>query len=69
MGFKTPKPIQKQGITIGLVKKDMIALAPTGEGKTLAYLIPLISFISGLPPITSETSSKGPYALILLPAR
>lgn len=30
LGFKQPKPIQKQAITIGMAKKDMIALAPTG---------------------------------------
>lgn len=30
MGFKIPKPIQMQAIPIGLGRKDMIALAPTG---------------------------------------
>jgi superfamily II DNA/RNA helicase len=34
-----------QAIPIGLAKKDLIALAPTGEGKTLAYLIPLINYL------------------------
>jgi ATP-dependent RNA helicase DDX23/PRP28 len=30
LGFKCPKPIQMQSIPIGLARKDMIALAPTG---------------------------------------
>jgi superfamily II DNA/RNA helicase len=34
-----------QAITIGLTKRDLMAIAPTGEGKTLAYLIPIIQFL------------------------
>ena len=30
LGYETPKPIQMQAIPIGLLKKDLIALAPTG---------------------------------------
>jgi ATP-dependent RNA helicase DDX23/PRP28 len=45
MQYTKPRPIQMQAITIGLEKRDLIAIAPTGEGKTLAYLIPIINFM------------------------
>lgn len=34
-----------QAIPIGLEKKDMVAIAPTGEGKTLAFLIPVLNHV------------------------
>ena len=58
-----------QAITIGLDKRDLIAIAPTGEGKTLAYLIPIINFILPLERIVGSNSEKGPYAIILSPSR
>jgi ATP-dependent RNA helicase DDX23/PRP28 len=58
-----------QAIPIGLLKKDLIALAPTGEGKTLAYLIPLISYLERLPLQTPLTCENGPYSLIIVPSR
>ena len=69
LGFETPRPVQMQAVPIGLLKKDLIALAPTGEGKTLAYLIPLISYLERLPIQTGLTSSDGPYSLIMVPSR
>ena len=68
-GYESPKPIQMQAIPIGLQKKDLIALAPTGEGKTLAYLIPLVSYLDRLPLQTPMTCADGPYGLIMVPSR
>ena len=34
-----------QTIPVGTTKKDLIGLAPTGEGKTFAYLIPALQFV------------------------
>ena len=62
--YKAPKPIQMQTLPIGLLKKDMIGLAPTGEGKTLAYLIPALEFIRLLERITPMTVS---YTHLTLP--
>lgn len=34
-----------QSIPIGMMHKDLMAIAPTGEGKTLGYLFPIIHFL------------------------
>jgi superfamily II DNA/RNA helicase len=54
--YEKPKPIQMQAITIGFEMKDLIAIAPTGEGKTLAYLIPILNFILPLERVTGVNS-------------
>jgi ATP-dependent RNA helicase DDX23/PRP28 len=68
-GYKKPSAIQIQGISIGLERRDMIGLAPTGSGKSAAFLIPLIVYLNNLPAITTETAQNGPYAMILAPTR
>ena len=68
-GYKMPTSIQMQGIPIGLEKRDMIGLAPTGSGKSAAFLIPLIVYLSNLPPLTEDNAQDGPYAMILAPSR
>lgn len=40
--FTEPTPIQRQSIPIAIKGKDVIAVAQTGTGKTLAYGIPMI---------------------------
>jgi ATP-dependent RNA helicase DDX23/PRP28 len=68
-GYKKPSPIQMQGIPIGLDKRDMIGLAPTGSGKSAAFLIPLIIYLQSLPPMSSMSADLGPYAIIIAPSR
>ncbi|HWR82735.1 MAG TPA: DEAD/DEAH box helicase [Candidatus Deferrimicrobium sp.] len=40
--FSEPTPIQRQAIPIGIEGKDLIAIAQTGTGKTLAFAVPMI---------------------------
>lgn len=48
------------------LKKSLISFA----GKTLAFLIPLVSWIQSLPKIErTEDADQGPYAIILAPTR
>ncbi|KAJ3726087.1 P-loop containing nucleoside triphosphate hydrolase protein [Lentinula raphanica] len=69
IGYKEPSPIQRQAIPIGLSNRDVIGIAETGSGKTAAFVIPMLAFISSLPTFTDENRHLGPYALILAPTR
>lgn len=62
MGFEAPMPVQQQVIPFLLhQKRDLVALAHTGTGKTAAFGIPIIQQIN--------TASKQTQALILAPTR
>ncbi|KAJ3054388.1 DEAD (Asp-Glu-Ala-Asp) box polypeptide 23 [Rhizophlyctis rosea] len=69
VGYKEPTPIQRQAIPIGLQNRDIIGIAETGSGKTASFVIPMLVFISELPPLTEENQNHGPYALIMAPTR
>ena len=58
-----------QSIPIGMAHKDLMAIAPTGEGKTLGYLFPIIHFLLPLERLSMANFDQGPYALVLVPSR
>jgi len=62
MGFRNATPIQEQAIPLILAKKDLIACAQTGTGKTGAYLLPIMNRIA-------ETNDRHNNTLILAPTR
>jgi len=62
MGFRNATPIQEQAIPLILAKKDLIACAQTGTGKTGAYLLPIMNRIA-------ETKERHNNTLILAPTR
>ena len=45
--FKNEMPIQKQMIPEMLAGKDIVAQSPTGTGKTLAYVLPILHIVDG----------------------
>lgn len=49
--------------------RDLLALAPTGSGKSCAFLLPMISFLMRMPQLTEELAENGPYGLIMAPTR
>ncbi|MEY5040918.1 MAG: hypothetical protein RLZZ414_453, partial [Bacteroidota bacterium] len=42
MGFTSPTPIQKEAYSVISSGRDMVGIAQTGTGKTLAYLMPIL---------------------------
>ena len=42
-----PTPIQEMAIPVALTKKDMIGIAQTGTGKTLAFGLPMLMTLKG----------------------
>ena len=57
--FTTPTPIQEKAIPVAIEGKDIIGIAQTGTGKTLAFGVPMIQRIG-------QTKTMG---LIILPTR
>ncbi len=57
--FSTPTPIQYQSIPTALAGKDIVGIAQTGTGKTLAFGIPMIQRLA---------ANKG-RGLVILPTR
>ncbi|HEY0867083.1 MAG TPA: DEAD/DEAH box helicase [Fimbriimonas sp.] len=47
LGFVTPTPIQRDAIPHGLAGRDVVGIAQTGTGKTLAFGLPMISRMRG----------------------
>lgn len=58
--FVTPTPIQQKAIPIAIQGKDIVGIAQTGTGKTLAFSIPMLQRLSAL---------GGGKGLIVLPTR
>ncbi|CCM01114.1 uncharacterized protein FIBRA_03162 [Fibroporia radiculosa] len=65
-GFRIPTPIQRLSIPALLSNppRDLVGMARTGSGKSLAYMVPLVQRLGG-----RHASTFGARALILLPAR
>lgn len=40
--FLEPTPIQRQAVSAMLARRELLAVAPTGSGKTLSFLLPII---------------------------
>ena len=69
VGYDQPSAVQRAAIPIALQARDLIGVAVTGSGKTAAFLLPLLVYISELPPLNEFTKNDGPYAIILAPTR
>jgi ATP-dependent RNA helicase DDX23/PRP28 len=68
--FKEPSPIQRQAIPIGLQRRDLIGIAETGSGKTVAFGVPLCHYLLNLPSrVLESVADAGPLALVMAPTR
>ncbi|XP_057472134.1 DEAD-box ATP-dependent RNA helicase 14 isoform X2 [Actinidia eriantha] len=64
-GFASPTPIQAQTWPIALQNRDIVAIAKTGSGKTLGYLIPAFILLRH----RRNNAQNGPTVLVLAPTR
>ncbi|XP_076686753.1 ATP-dependent RNA helicase bel isoform X2 [Andrena cerasifolii] len=75
-GYDKPTPVQKYAIPIIIGRRDVMACAQTGSGKTAAFLVPILNQIyeSGprQPPSNANSFGKRkqyPLGLVLAPTR
>lgn len=61
LAIATLTPMQETALHTAREGKDMILLSPTGTGKTLAYLLPLIERL--------QSSPLGVQAMVIVPSR
>ncbi|KAL8038713.1 hypothetical protein ABFX02_11G125400 [Erythranthe guttata] len=64
-GFSAPSPIQAQSWPVALQGRDIVAIAKTGSGKTLGYLIPGFIHLKQ----KHNNPRLGPTVLVLSPTR
>ena len=62
IGFKNQTPIQEQTFSQILSGKDLVGIAQTGTGKTIAYCLPLLQELS-------YSNQNNPRILVLVPTR
>ena len=66
MGYTSPKPIQQQSIPAQMEGRDILGIAQTGSGKTVAFSLPILAKIVG---IGTKRVARTCRALILAPTR
>uniref|UniRef100_A0A671Y2L5 Probable ATP-dependent RNA helicase DDX46 n=1 Tax=Sparus aurata TaxID=8175 RepID=A0A671Y2L5_SPAAU len=65
-GYDKPTPIQAQAIPAVMSGRDLIGIAKTGSGKTIAFLLPMFRHIMDQRPLEE---SEGPISVIMTPTR
>ena len=69
-GYENPSPVQEEVIPIALLKKDIIARAKNGTGKTGSFVIPILELITQNSKDTKEGKDNSSIkSLILVPTR
>ncbi|HNP19283.1 MAG TPA: DEAD/DEAH box helicase [Fulvivirga sp.] len=62
LGFTSPTPIQQKSFPVILSGKDVVGIAQTGTGKTLAYMLPILQQLK-------FSNQVNPRILIMVPTR
>jgi len=65
-GYQKPTPIQAQALPLALSGRDVVGIAETGSGKTVAYLLPMLVHAAAQPALQKD---EGPIGLVLCPTR
>ncbi|MDT3274802.1 DEAD/DEAH box helicase [Shewanella sp. SP2S2-4] len=69
LGYESPTPIQLEAIPAILAKRDVMAGAQTGTGKTAAFALPILHHLLALSPLQELTAVRPVRALVLVPTR
>lgn len=64
--YPNPTPIQCQALPVIMSGRDVLSIAKTGSGKTIAFVLPLLRHIQEQP---SLAKGDGPIAILLTPTR
>jgi len=64
LGYEETTPVQAQAIPPSLQGRDIVGCAPTGTGKTLAFVLPALEHL-----LRDQTKTKLPRVLVLEPTR
>ncbi|MDA3928435.1 MAG: DEAD/DEAH box helicase [Prolixibacteraceae bacterium] len=63
--YKAPFPIQEKVIPPVLSHKDVLGIAPTGQGKSISYVLPLLSNLHD----SKKSKNRHVSVLVLVPTR
>ncbi|KAG8525566.1 pre-mRNA processing RNA-helicase [Bacidia gigantensis] len=66
LGYERPSSIQAQAIPSVMSGRDVIGVAKTGSGKTIAFLLPMFRHIKDQRPLDAL---EGPVGLVMAPTR
>lgn len=69
LGYESPTPIQLEAIPAILAKRDVMAGAQTGTGKTAAFALPILHHLLALSPSQELITVRPVRALVLVPTR
>lgn len=69
LGYESPTPIQLEAIPAILAKRDVMAGAQTGTGKTAAFALPILHHLMTLSPAQELTAVRPVRGLVLVPTR
>jgi len=64
--WTSPTSIQAQAIPAIMSGRDVIGVAKTGSGKTIAFLLPLLRHLKDQRPVGT---AEGPISIIMSPTR
>ena len=62
LGFASPTPIQAAAFSVVMSGKDIVGIAQTGTGKTMAYMLPILQELA-------FSKQIHPRILVLVPTR
>ncbi|THH33581.1 hypothetical protein EUX98_g537 [Antrodiella citrinella] len=66
LNYTAPTPIQAQAVPAIMAGRDVIGVAKTGSGKTIAFLLPLFRHIKDQRPLEQM---EGPMGIVMTPTR